>query len=374
MAGGWAKLYKRLIDEAKANSIPISGFFELTPRCNLHCRMCYICSQPDDKSVTERELSAAQWIALGKEARDNGLLFLTLTGGEIFLRKDFWDIYDAYCEMGFNLTLYTNASLLDREKIRRLGAKPPSKLSITIYGASPETYGLVTGHPEAYDSTIRAIRMLIDEGIKPELKTTVIKANYDDFDKLVEYTDSLGIAIKTVNYISPRREGIGTEPEDIRLSPGNVVALEKKIQEYNRKADPNRVDELTARIDEDIMANGELEEASSSSSDEATQQSAFRCLTGKCAFWLSWDGKLLPCGIFSEAYTEPLKIGFDKAWQQIRGVCASVPECKDCIKCSYRSRCMTCPARLMSETGSFEKPAKYLCEMAKERVINNVSY
>lgn len=386
MAGRWAELYKKLIDDATAKNIPISGFFELTPRCNFHCRMCYVCSMPGDKKVIEKELGTEQWIGLGKEARDNGLLFLTLTGGEIFIRNDFWNIYDAYCDMGFITTLFTNGSLLTADKVKRLGKKPPSKVSITIYGASPETYGLVTGHPEAYDSTVRAIKMLIDEGIKVDLKTTVIKHNSAEFERLADFTESLGIMIKVVNYVSPRREGMGTDPEEVRLSPAELIAYEKRIMEYNEKLalrrkeskgdkltgmDPER---NTASLDEDTMLDTEIDKLNAGRFDKAMEQSAFKCLTGKCGFWLSWDGRLLPCGLLSEPYSEPLKSGFGKAWEQLRGFCSSIPVCEECEACSYRSRCMTCPARLMSETGSFVKPAEYLCRMAEERVINNVKY
>ncbi len=375
MAGGWARLYRKLIDDATENNTPISGFFELTSRCNLHCKMCYICSQQGDRSIAERELSAEQWISLGKEARENGLLFLTLTGGEIFIRNDFWDIYDAFSEMGFSLTLFTNASLLNSEKVKRLGAKPPSKVSITLYGARPETYGRVTGHPEALRNTLQAVRMLIDEGIKPELKTTIIKYNSHEFEEMAEIADSMGIIINIVNYVSPRREGSGTTPEEMRLSPADLIAFEKRVMALNEKlALRQKKEEDTVQLDKDIMINSEIDAHNSGAFKEAMQHSAFKCIAGKCGFWVSWDGRLMPCGILNEPYTEPLKIGFGKAWEQLRQACLTVPECKDCASCSYKQKCMACPGRLLSETGSFEKPAEYLCQMAKERFINNVKY
>lgn len=384
MAGKWAGLYRKLIEDAIVNKVPISGIFEITSRCNFHCRMCYICSIPDDRSVRNKELDTAQWIALGKEARDNGLLFLTLTGGEIFLRKDFWDIYEAYNEMGFMMTLYTNGSLLTHENVKRLGKIPPSKISITIYGASPETYGLVTGHPEAYEMTVQAIKLLVNEGIKPELKTTVVKYNSGDFEKIAEFAESLGIIIKVVNYVSPRREGNGTEPEELRLSPDELISFEKRVMAYNEELGLRRQDkkassdidqaEDKAQLNEDTMLDTESDKISSSAFAQSAQQSAFKCITGKCGFWLSWDGRLLPCGLLSDPFTEPLKTGFRKAWDQLREYCSSIHECNDCINCSNRSRCMTCPARLKAETGCFDKPAEYLCRMAEERIKHNVRY
>lgn len=370
----WTDLYKHLIDGATATRIPISGFFELTPRCNLQCRMCYVSSLPSDKTIKERELTTAQWVTIGEEARNAGLLLLTLTGGEIFIRRDFCEIYSAYSDMGFNLCLFTNGSLIDDKRVKWLGTRPPSKVSITIYGASPETYDRVTGHPEAFEKTIRAARMLIAEGIRVELKTTVIKENSDDFEAVAELAGDMGITIGLVNYVSPRREGCGTKPAEVRLTPEELLLYEERVVEYNNMLNRKRGKSASVVNSEDVMLDTDIERPYEGAFNKAAQQSAFKCISGKCAFWFTWDGRLTPCGLLDEPYSEPLKTGFVKAWEQLCGECGGIPGCDECAGCSCKAYCMTCPARLKTETGSFDKPASYLCELAKGRMERGIKY
>ena len=73
--------------------LPVSGAFELTARCNFSCKMCYVHLQNDIPGLKARELTAENWLSIAREARDMGLLFLLLTGGEPMLREDFPYIY-----------------------------------------------------------------------------------------------------------------------------------------------------------------------------------------------------------------------------------------------------------------------------------------
>ncbi len=365
----WSGIYNQIIDDSRKAGIPVSGFFELTSRCNFQCKMCYLCGKPGEKTFLENELTAEQWISLGREARDAGLLFLTLTGGEIFIRKDFWEIYDALSEMGLNLVLFTNGSLITSEIAERLGKRPPSKVSITIYGANPVTYEKVTGHPEGYEKTIKAIKLLIAEGIKVELKTTVTKYNSDEFEELAKFTRDIGITIGVVNYISPRREGNFTNPIDIRLTSEELVMYEKRILDYNAELnkEKTKTEEISLVLEEDPMLMDNDCEIKKLKEEKVTASPAFRCTAGSCAFWLTWDGKLCPCGLLGEPYSEPVKHGFKKSWQDLQVLCSKIPACEECVDCSYKAVCMTCPARLKAETGSFIIPAQYLCELAKGR-------
>ena len=58
--------YQQFIDYLFAKStnagIPLSGTFELTARCNLDCRMCYIHKRANDSAALREELPAAAWI------------------------------------------------------------------------------------------------------------------------------------------------------------------------------------------------------------------------------------------------------------------------------------------------------------------------
>jgi radical SAM protein with 4Fe4S-binding SPASM domain len=102
--------------------------------------------------------------------------------------------------------------------------------------------------------------------------------------------------------------------------------------------------------------------------------SAFKCAAGKYSFWLNWTGKLTPCVLLTEPYTEPLKVGFQKAWESLVNLSRQVPGCEECDKCKYKLQCMACPGRLKIETGFFDKPAPYLCQLAASRAALDIPF
>ena len=109
----------------RKRGLPISGTFELTARCNFNCPMCYVHLQQDDIDARGKELTAQQWIELGRQAKDAGMVFLLLTGGEPFVRKDFFEIYDALKQMGLLISINSNGSMLKGEIMEKLLANPP---------------------------------------------------------------------------------------------------------------------------------------------------------------------------------------------------------------------------------------------------------
>lgn len=365
MSLDWKAFNKRITALSMEKGLPLSGAFELTSRCNFKCKMCYVACPANDKKAMAAELTAEQWIDLGRQARDAGMFYLILTGGEVFLRKDFEKIYEALSEMGLNITIYTNASLITQERARWLGKIPPIKVSVTVYGASPETYEKVTGCYDGYIKTIRALDMLKAENIRLEIKTTVVEGNYREYKELFKiahtYSNTLGI----VNYISPRREGCGSDPTGNRLSPIEIVEYENRISEYGLKMYPKEKN-LEIKINEDTMEEKNILQEGML---QITKSSAFKCQSGKTGFWLTWDGRLIPCGLLDIPSAKPLESSFVEAWETIKEGCKNISSCSDCEKCDIQDECMACPARLITETGSFTKAAQYLCDSARHRVF-----
>lgn len=365
MSLSWEQLGDKLISRAKFKKVPLIGAFELTSRCNLQCKMCYVCRPVNDETALAQERTTEEWINLARQARDAGLLYLLLTGGEIFLRSDFKRIYRELCNMGFSLQIYTNATMITPELAKWLGKIPPSKVGITLYGASSETYKKVCGSSSHFDSTLRGIQLLIEQGINVVLRTTVIKDNVQDFIKLAEIADKFGTQFKIVNYVSPRREGAGTCPLEVRLLPNELAEYEFNISNYFEVKNLEAEEEINL-YETAIFSNEEpfLEEELNQlvGADES-----FACTAGSCYFWITSDGRMLPCGLMNWPSTMPFDKGFSNAWDELKALCSSIPACSECQQCSLKDYCMTCPARLKNETGEFDKPAPYLCELARNR-------
>jgi radical SAM protein with 4Fe4S-binding SPASM domain len=305
------------------------------------------------------EKSAKEWIGLAKEAVEAGMLYLLLTGGEIFLRKDFQTIYEEISQMGIIKSIYSNGTLITPEIAKWLGRIPPSQIDITLYGASRDTYARVCGDANGFDRAINGIDLLISEGINVQIRTTVIKSNKDDYDRLEEIAGMRGIDLRIVDYVSPRREGCLTCPEVERLSPVELVTYEKHIFDGMRnRNNATKANNCIEKVDVE-----ELSTYHRKSNDEYP----FQCDNGQNSFWVTWDGKMIPCSLLDEPYSLPFQQGFTASWKGLAEACRTVPVCGTCKKCTLQDFCISCPARLKSETGSFRQPAPYLCELAQER-------
>jgi MoaA/NifB/PqqE/SkfB family radical SAM enzyme len=128
------QLGKYLEQQAYAKKIPLKGTFELTARCNFNCNMCYVHLNEKQIKSIGRELTNEQWLDIARQAKDAGMLYLTLTGGEVFARPGFRELYEKLSEMGFLIYILSNGYLIDEKVIEWLGDRPPSAIRFTLYG------------------------------------------------------------------------------------------------------------------------------------------------------------------------------------------------------------------------------------------------
>ncbi|MBA4417735.1 MAG: hypothetical protein C0392_07470 [Syntrophus sp. (in: bacteria)] len=177
-------LVRELQKRAATRSQPASSVFELTNRCNLSCRMCYIRHSDSDTVQRKKELSAKDWLSIARQAVDHGMVFLLLTGGEIFLRPDFFEIYEPLTRMGIIITLFTNGTLITSAVAERLAQSPPSHTEVTLYGATSKTYEAITGIPGSYAQCCNGIEALIQQGISVGLKTTITRHNVAELEAM----------------------------------------------------------------------------------------------------------------------------------------------------------------------------------------------
>jgi len=332
----------QLLARAAAAGVPASGAFELTSRCNLQCRMCYIRHEANDAAVQARELPAADWLRLAEDAVEAGMLFLLLTGGEVFLRPDFLDIYQPLTHVGLNLTLFTNGTLVTPALAKALGRRPPNRTEITLYGASPETYGAVTGHPQAFQQALRGIDLLRDAGLTLAVKATITRHNAHDLEAIRELAHARDLPLKTGWLLTCRPDGAPSAVYEDRLSPQEVIALELTDEETCTR--------WRAAQDRDVApATGMF------------------CMAGRSAFVIGPSGEMNPCMDLTLPAAHPREVGFSAAWQACRDYVGTVPPTPECADCKVGAYCNACPAHQLLETGSFTTPDPYRCEIARLR-------
>src|SRR5450755_4534650 len=176
---------------------------EVTRRCPLDCLHCYNNLPMGDQVARSQEMTLAEHCALLDELVAAGTLWLLYTGGEIFARKDFLDIYTEAKKRGFLITLFTNGTLITPRVADHLAEYRPFSIEITLYGATRETYETLTRVPGSYDRCMKGIRLLLERGLPLKLKTVPTSINFHEVEDMKRFSEDLGVEFKFDALINP---------------------------------------------------------------------------------------------------------------------------------------------------------------------------
>ena len=200
--------YDRLVRRASAAYVPLSVLFEVTHRCNLGCEHCYLTEGPVGRPrPTRAELTLDEIRRILRELAEAGTLFLTLSGGEVFLRRDFLDIVAAARELGFSVTVFTTGTLLTPQSASALAALHPLSVEISVYSARAEVHDRVTRIPGSHGRSLAALRLLRDEGVTILIKSPLMSITSGEYRELMALAESLGAGCGFDPMLVPRRDG-----------------------------------------------------------------------------------------------------------------------------------------------------------------------
>jgi radical SAM protein with 4Fe4S-binding SPASM domain len=334
--------------------VPFSGTIELTQRCNNRCAHCYNNLPGNDQGARQRELSYQEYCKILDDITSAGCLWLLVTGGEIFLRKDALDIYTYAKQKGLLISLFTNGTLLTSEIADYLVKWRPFSIEITLYGRSRQTYEKVTGIPGSFERCLRGIRLLMERDLPLKLKTMALTLNKHEIWEMKQFVEEeLGLEFKFDAVLNPRCD-CSQSPLDVRLTPVEVVELDLK--------DPDRITEWKEFSEK---FNGQ-----NLSSEQA--EMLWRCGGGQNSFAIDPYGMLRMC-ILSFSDTYDLRQGsFQNGWEQhlyqLRQ--KKISRQTKCVSCSISSMCGMCPANAELECMDAEAPVDFLCQVAHLRAYS----
>lgn len=218
-----ADFYDALKREASRRRFPLEATIELTYGCNLRCVHCY---NPTHRA--RGELSGAEFAAILEALKASGCLFITFSGGEMFTRRDAFDILGHAKGLGMVLTLFTNAASITPERADRIADLKPRQVEASIYGATQETYEAVTKVKGSYQAFLRGVRLLRERGIPLVAKMPVVKLNRREAVSARDLVQGWGMRFVYCVEITPRSDG-SPEPLRYRLDPREVLELEREM-------------------------------------------------------------------------------------------------------------------------------------------------
>jgi len=334
----------------KKEYFPWSGQIDLTYRCNLNCVHCY-CKGSEDE---QRELTASEIKTIFNQIYKAGCLFLSLTGGEPLIRKDFLDIYAYAKEKGFIITIFTNATLFTKEITAYLKKSPPFRIEITLNGITQKTYESITQIKGSFLKATDSIKSLAEAKLPLKIKTNSLKQNKHEIAGVKKWTEELlGKPSENKYYfqydtmIFPRLNG-DKAPIQYRLS------FEEMIE--SKKRDPDIWKEYQRGL------HGRFPKL------KRDKRFLYNCNSWFSNFFVNPYGRLKFCE-FSDKFSVDLKTTpFAKGFY---GIFPNILKEKfktdsKCIDCKLRPICYHCPARAYLETGSEESPVEHYCQLAKD--------
>jgi len=332
---------------AVAQRMPLNGTIEVTRRCPLTCAHCYNNLPMGDGPARRDELTYDEHCRILDEIGEAGCLWLLFTGGEIFARKDFLDIYTAAKTRGFIVTLFTNGTLIDERVADHLARWPPFSIEITLYGRTKETYERLTGVPGSFERCMQGIARLRERGLPLKLKTVAVTVNQHEVDEMKRFAEGdLGVGFKLDAMMNPRIDG-SAAPLGVRLSPADVVALDL--------GDPQRMKEwaeFSARYTTPPKSGDDL----------------YQCGGAVGSFAIDPYGQLSLCVLSEVDKINLREHSFRHGWDEFLGKIRrrKITRITKCTACAIKSICGMCPANGELH-GDAESPVDFLCEVAHLR-------
>ncbi len=340
----WATLYvsqqpslASILEKASQQHVPMQALIELTGRCHMDCVHCYL----DIKNPPKNELSTAEVLAVFDALKAAGTMFLTLTGGEIFLRSDIFELIAEAKNRHFGVRLFTSGTLLDRDKVARIAALAPTAVEISIYGMRSSVHDAITRRPGSLRKSLRAVILLRQAGVAVAIKSPLLAGAEDVRDELIDAARRLGVGVSVDPSIVTRHDG-GTEPLRSRASVkavANLFADSRLGTPIPTLPGPRSPDESPCAIARRVVKIG------------AT-------------------GDVFACGLFPISAGNIRDQNFSELWKEsavlneIRSF--SVGDLQgECGSCSRQGYCGRCSAQALLEHGNFRGPAAESCNRAE---------
>ncbi|WP_297282139.1 radical SAM/SPASM domain-containing protein [uncultured Anaerococcus sp.] len=326
--------YDNIIDIASNERIPFVVTIELNTICNLKCEHCYI------PSHTNEGMDIETIKTLLNNLRELGTFELVFTGGEIFLRKDIYDILKYSRDLGFSIKLFTNVTLIDEEMAEKLSKLPISLISTSIYSLTDEIHDSITHKKGSLQMALQGIENIRKYNIPLEVKMIVMNKNINSIKSLEQFCKEKDIKFVASPFVFPKSNG--------DISPIN-----------NRVNDKESLFTIVDSIDDISKFNPAVHD-----------DNDYICPNMRYSIGIECNGNVNPCNALfysiGNIYNESIKKIWDsenlKAFQNMK-----FGDLKDCKGCANKSFCIRCPGIAHSESGNYLKSYAFACSMAEVR-------
>jgi radical SAM protein with 4Fe4S-binding SPASM domain len=339
------QLIREMSNTAQRLGIPLGVQLDLTYRCNERCVHCYL--DHDDHG----EMSTAEIKGLLDQMAESGVFFLTISGGEILMRRDFFEIAQHARSLMFCLKLKTNAVMIHEAEADRIKALAPESVQISVYSHRPEVHDAISKLPGSLRRSLAGARLLVERGVKVIFANVLMRNNFQDYTGVQKLAAELGAQYTVDPTITPMMDG---DRSILNLGIGQA-----ELQQVFRDSS------LLGTSPEEFcdLPKGPLAEADA--------METLPCSAGHTFCYVSPYGEVYPCVQFPLPTGNLRSTKFLDIWKhspqmnEVRSI--TVNDLPVCSTCSHSSgTCSRCPGLAYME-GNMRGPSSQDCEKSYTR-------
>ena len=189
---------------------------DVTYRCSERCVHCYL--DHDDPG----EMTTAEIKGILDQLAEAGVFFQIFSGGEVFMRMDFFELVEYARSLMFSVKVKTNAFMVGEEQADRLAAAHIDAVQVSIYSHRPEVHDAITLVPRSLERSVAGIRRLRERGVKVILANVLMRGNFQDYVGVKALAQELGAEFTIDPTITPMMDGdrsilsLGIEQDELR--------------------------------------------------------------------------------------------------------------------------------------------------------------
>lgn len=331
----------KLTQISEKKYIPLYVTFEVTHSCNLRCIHCYIPLEERQRKNDLKKLELNEIKNILKQLSQAGTMFVVFTGGELFLREDWFEILKSARELLLDTTIFTSGVLINESVVTKLKTIGISAVEITLYGKQ-HTHNKITKTPNSFKKTLNAIDLLRRENIHVTIKSPLMNVNIGDYNFLINFAESKKIDFKFDPVVTCGNDG-NKKPLKLRANLDDL----KKVYCNPKVFNPEKITNY--------------------------KEESF-CSAGYNYCSIDCYGEVFPCLQWLYPAGNLKKKSFKEIWNgKIMKIVRSYrfKDLKECQKCDLVNYCMRCPGITLQEEGDIFSPNKTACQIAS--IIKEVS-
>ena len=309
--------------KARMRRTPLIGTFELTPLCNLNCKMCYVHLEPTQIRKSDL-LVPKQWKNIMDQAYKQGMRSATLTGGECLTYPGFDELYLHLYSLGVQINILSNGLLMNHARVSFFEKYPPHSIQVSLYGSNNDEYEAVTGN-RVFDIVYKNLQLLKESSLPVKIAVTPNQSMNKNINLLLDKIEELKLPYTIAISLLEARENTGRKIE--KLSTEDYLKLHRIVK--SRQSVPLNT------LEPQELPN-------TSKSGEPLY--GLRCGGGRSSFAIRYDGRMCTCVSFADYSVDVLQRGFSTAWKDIVAYADSFPFPQECGECEYSRICFLCPA------------------------------